>query len=255
MSDHNSHHLDDNQAKVIQIKPLNIIKKEETNIEHSTDRLMNIQMKNELQHTREEILSLKKRKETLLQEMNEEITQQRKNWENEKKDLIKQAHDEGYQNGFKLGEQESINQYTELINNANRMIDQATMDYHMTLEQSEEMIVTLAIHIAEKIIQQKITENPEIFLPIVSTAIKELKDQTKVSIYLHPVNYEFVLQQKQELVDLLDGDAKLSLYIDQDLKENDCMIEHPLGQIDASVDTQLHQIRNALQELVMEKKQ
>jgi flagellar assembly protein FliH len=38
------------------------------------------------------------------------------------------------------------------------------------------------------------------------------------------------------------------------MTENQCLIEHPFGRIDASIDTQLEQIRNVLDQVTMEKK-
>lgn len=251
MSNNNLHDVYENQAKVIQIKPIELIKRTEVDSKQPTDH-DKVSLQKELQSYKEEISQLKKQREQLLQDIKHEIALEKENWENEKEELIKQAHDQGYKDGFNLGKEEGLNQYNDLINDANELIHQATIDYHATIEKSEESIVTLAIHTAEKVIDQQLHENPDHFLPIVSKAIKEIKDQSKVSIYLHPNNYKLVVQQKEELVDALDGDTKLSIYINQELKENDCIIEHPFGQIDASVDTQLMQIREALHEFVME---
>jgi len=114
------------------------------------------------------------------------------------------------------------------------------------------MIVKLAVRSAEKVIKQQLSEHPESFLEIVKAAIHELKDHAVVSIFLHPDNYEHVLKQKDELRQLLDAETKLAIYIREDLEKNSCLIEHPYGQIDASVDTQLDQIRQALEEKAME---
>ena len=90
---------------------------------------------------------------------------------------------------------------------------------------------------------------------VVALEIKEIKDQSVVSIYLHPANYEIVLEQKAELKKMLETDTKLSLYINDELAENSCVIKHPFGEIDASVDTQLEAIRNVLKDLTMEQEQ
>lgn len=240
---------------MIEIKPIELITKKDKNKQQHQEADRKTLLQNDVRTYERQISDLKKRKELLRQEIKHEIAQEKEQWEHEKKALMKEAHDKGYEDGFNIGKQESLNKYNALIDQANELIEQATKDYHATIEKSEEMIVDLAIHTAERIMQQKITDDPKNFLPIVSSAIHEIKDQSTISIYLHPNNYEVVLQQKAELADLLDGDTKLSIYINQHLKENDCMIEHPFGQIDASVDTQLIQIRKALQEFVMEKKQ
>lgn len=253
LSKHHSQNYD-TQTKVIHVKPIKIKTKQETSTNNSSFEKTEV-LQNEI-HTYEKKLSkLKEHKEILLKEIKDKIKQEKENWKDEKKTLIKQAHEQGYHDGFELGKQESLQKHQILIDEANEIIKKATKDYHVKIEDSEEIIIELAIHTAQKVMKKGMKKNPESFLPIVRSAIKEIKDHSNISLYLHPKNYEFVRQQKKELVESLDGDTNLSIYIDQELNENDCLIEHPLGQIDASLDTQLLQIRKALQEYVMENKQ
>lgn len=69
---------------------------------------------------------------------------------------------------------------------------------------------------------------------------------------MHPNNYKLVTQQKKELDLFVDRDIKVSVYINETLTENSCLIEHQFGQLDASIDTQLHEIRKVLQEINVE---
>ncbi|MFB4475339.1 flagellar assembly protein FliH, partial [Oceanobacillus caeni] len=57
---------------------------------------------------------------------------------------------------------------------------------------------------------------------------------------------------KQELTQLLENNLKLSIYVKEELDVNACIVEHPFGQIDASIDTQLSQIKQILQDVVQE---
>lgn len=191
----------------------------------------------------------------ILTETQEMIAKEKKQWEDQKQQLIAEAKDLGYKEGFSIGKEESLIHYAGLLNKANEIIDSASEDYYAILESSEDTVVKLAIHSAEKIIQVKLAENPEAFIPIVKAAIKDIKEQSMVSIYLHPDNYHVVFSQKDELSRLLDSDAKLVIYAKEDMQVNHCLIEHPFGQIDASVDTQLKQLRAVLHEVNMENKQ
>jgi flagellar assembly protein FliH len=191
-------------------------------------------------------------RDTLIQETKEMIEQEKKQWEEEKKQWIETAKAEGFQTGISLGKEEGLQQYRQLLNEANDLTVLALKDYHTTLEKHSEKILDLAIHTAEKILNQQLTTEPDIFISIVKSAIKEIKDQPIISIYLHSSNYQTVLQQKEELVQLLENEAKLAVYIRESITVNSCLIEHPYGQIDASVDTQLQQIRSVIHEVVAE---
>lgn len=220
------------------------------------------QLKGELQRlqdsvkeAKKELKQTEKKKEHILQEAYAAIERDRDEWIKTKESYKKQAWDEGYKEGFSTGNQEGMDQYQELLNKANQIIESAWEDYHSTIEQSEEAIIDLAIYVAEKITRQKIEDEPLSFLPIVKAAIKELKDQSIVTIYVHPDNYETVFQHREELVRLMDGDANVTIRLKNELPPDSCIIEHPFGKIDASIDTQLNQIREILHNVSMEKEQ
>lgn len=243
------------KGKVIQIKSIQPNKIEHENINGSLSlEDEKITIEKELQNIEAELVRLKEEKEKLLQATRQKIINEKENWIKEKELLIKEGYQEGYDLGFIEGKQASEEKYNKLITQINDLVDVTTKDYHTTLEQSEHIIVDLAIKTSEKIIKDKIVEDSKVFLEIVTEAIKEIKDQSIISIYLHPNNYELLMKQKEELVNALDGDTKLSIYVDQKMVENECLIEHPFGQIDASIDTQLQQIREVLHQVTMEKK-
>lgn len=234
------------------------IKPKETKSKDTDDSMSlhheKIMLEQELINARAELDHLKLEKAKMLQEVRSGIENEKKDWEQEKQLLKKEAHQEGYDLGYTEGQQKGERQYDHLIEHINELVQVATNDYHATIEQSESMIIDLAIKTAEKIVKEEIANDPQTFLHIVTAAIQEIKDQSVISIYLHPNNYESILKQKNELLHALDGDTKLSIYIDQKLVENECFIEHPFGRIDASIDTQLQQIHDVLHQVTLEKK-
>lgn len=237
---------------MIQIKPLDRIKpdSEPTSLEQEYQSLQH-----KLQATQMELERLEKQKETMLKEARDAIKQKKDKWASEKQILMEQIHEKGYQAGFTHGEQESVDQYKEILHKANKIVFATMKDYHEMMAKSDKVIIDLAIKTAEKIVKREIKQDPQSFLNIVTAAIKEIKDQANISIYVHPTDYEFILQQKNELKNMLNGHSNMSIFIDQALTENSCLIEHPFGQIDASIDTQLQEIRDILQEVTMESKQ
>lgn len=50
-------------------------------------------------------------------------------------------------------------------------------------------------------------------------------------------------------MELFEETKRISIYADDTLLVNSCIVEHPYGQIDATIDTQLEQVRNALLEI------
>lgn len=207
-----------------------------------------------LAQAKEALSELEKKEKQILADVRETIQREQAAWQEEKQQWVEAAKAEGYQAGFTQGEAAGEKTYQASIDLANHVVDLVKEDYQKTLEQTDDVIVQLGIHTAEKILEQKLEAEPDLFLNIVKPALKEIKDQSVVSIYLHPIDYETVLTQKDELKRILERDSKLSLYINDELEKHSCIIEHPFGQIDATVGTQLQKIRSALTELVMESK-
>lgn len=246
----NLHAPYDLPKKLIAIKPVHIAHILDEQDTSEADLLPTLEEK--IMHAQMEYERILREQKQLIEQTKDTIAKELQEWEVERQQYIELAQEEGYASGFAAGNQAGLEAYTSQLEQANAITEAATKDYHATVEQSEETIIDLAVHTAEKIIKDTITEQPEAFLAIVTTAIKEIKDQSHITIYLNPSNYEFVMQQKEELVRLIDHDSKLVIYTNEEINENGCMIEHPFGKIDASIDTQLQQIRDTLQEIALE---
>ncbi|WP_205135538.1 flagellar assembly protein FliH [Virgibacillus halotolerans] len=239
------------EKKQIKIKAIDLSKKNTA----PSDQNVGQKSEHELEEARNELETILSERDILIQETKEKVEQEKQQWESQKKQWIEAAKAEGFQAGFSQGKDEGLQEYQQLLHQANDLTTAALKDYHATVEKSSEEIINLAIHTAGKVLDKQLTVDPNTFLTIVKSAIKEIKDQPIISIYLHPSNYQVVLQQKEEIALLLENEAKLAIYTRENIAENSCLIEHPFGQIDASVDTQLQQIRNALHTIATENKQ
>lgn len=231
------------EQKIIKLRPIQL--KEEVQPEENKSEIWQQHeaiAKKELEHARKE-------KEKMLTDAREAIDAEKEKWQTERAHYVEQARIEGFSKGFAEGEEEGASQYQAAINNINMLIDQVRAEYDATIEKSEQAILELAIHAAEKIMKQTLSEDPGAFLHIVKAAIKELKDQSVISIHLHPENYQHVVEQKDELERILEHETRLSIYIKQEIARGGCVIEHPFGKIDAGIDTQLEEIRTVLHDI------
>ncbi|MFZ3587923.1 flagellar assembly protein FliH [Bacillus sp. DJP31] len=187
-----------------------------------------------------------------LQTTNEMIAHSKKDWESEKINLIELANQEGFQAGYKQGEQAAKEQYSETLQEANRVVEQSKIDFVEQVEQSEEVILKLAVKIAGKILQVHLEDKKEDFVKIVKHAIKEVKDFGDINIIVHPFMYELVVTQKDELRALFNREKNLFIYPSVELQETSCIIESSFGRIDASIDSQLAEMKVKLLELLQE---
>ncbi|WP_407640171.1 flagellar assembly protein FliH [Bacillus massiliglaciei] len=196
----------------------------------------------------EEIL-LKAHNEAL--RLKREIEEDRQRWENEEKPLLReQAQKEGFQQGYEDGQQKGYQEMAESIQFAGSIIESSKEDYQKHIEASEPVILELAVQVAGKIIASKLESEDETFLGIVKRAVKQVKEHTEVQLHIHPMHYPFVLDHKDELLAIFPRETELYIYPDEEMSETGCYIESDKGRIDASVDTQLEEIKQKLTELL-----
>ncbi|MDL4840061.1 flagellar assembly protein FliH [Aquibacillus rhizosphaerae] len=232
-------------SKVIGIKPvqINVHKSVEDNDNDASEQLLSIEK--ELNDALTQLEQTKLETTKLVNAAKEQIDKEKQIWETEKKQLIEDAQLSGYQDGFDSGSKESMDQYKQLVDHAKTIVDEAKTDYLRTIDQSEEEILKIGINVASKIIHTVIDEGDE-FINIVRDVLKEVKEQASINIFSHPEDYQIILNHKQELLNIISSKAVLSIYPDSDLEKGSCIVETPFGKIDASVQSQLLELRNKL---------
>ncbi|KRG09756.1 hypothetical protein ACA30_15010 [Virgibacillus soli] len=179
------------------------------------------------------------------------IKQQQEQWDFEKKELTKSAYEEGFQIGVNEGRQQGFDQYKLKIEQAKQVTDQSKIEYEQYIRNSEIVILELAIASAEKIIQTTFAEEPERFLPLVKSALKEVRNSKEIQIHVNPAQYELLLAEKAELETIFPQDVECFIYPDVDLKEYGCQIESEHGRIDANISDQLVELKEKLLEILM----
>lgn len=181
----------------------------------------------------------------------DEVQQAREHWEKQEKIMyIEQAQKEGYQQGIEDGIQKGYNEVAGEIAFAKKVVESSKKDYQQHIESSESVILDLAMKVAGKVIGRQLENDEESFLSIVKKAIKEARDYREVQLHIHPIQYQSILTHKEELISIFPKDTELYIYPDDDLNESSCIIESENGRIDASVDSQLQEIKMKLTELL-----
>lgn len=192
--------------------------------------------------------------EEMLKQSKLQIEEEKTLWESQREVHRKQAYEDGYQEGFQKGVTEANEEYKVAIQSAQETIDLAKAEYLNIINQSEETILALGVKIASKITRLFYQDKPEAFVELVKQAIQEIEDQPQIKLFVHPKYYSFVIEQKDELLAIVNSKAELVIYPHEELNFEDCYLESSIGRIDASVDSQLLQIRERLFELLEEEK-
>ncbi|QRY38629.1 flagellar assembly protein FliH [Bacillus sp. PDNC022] len=178
-----------------------------------------------------------------------EINQRRTDFEEERMQLIEEAKQAGYQEGFQKGEADANMQYQAILDQANDIVSLARQDYEEKIESSAEQIVELAFELAKRV-WYAAEDTKDQFLALVKQVIAEVKEYENISIYVDPEHYEHVMEYKDELIRILQKDTHLAIYSDEKAPKGTCYVETSFGKVEASVDTQMNQLKEKLLEVI-----
>lgn len=161
----------------------------------------------------------------------------------EEADAIRQAAaKEGYQDGLssaKADIEDLRNSITEFMNAKQDVFDKIAPE-----------ILSISVDIAKKIIKKELTQSPEILLDSVSTILKGLsKEETKITLRTNPSQVSLLKGEVPEIAENLGLEAKIMVIPDESVMEGGCVVTTTNGVVDATIDTQLAIISEALKEI------
>ena len=177
------------------------------------------------------------------------LAEERQQLEHDREKVLKDAYEEGFQQGFHEGMRKGYEEAEREILNAQSVVEKAKEEYEKYVEKGEQTILAIAMKAAEKILHQKLEEQPDILLPIIRQAVFEVKEYQNIHIYVHPSRYPLLIDQKDELLFPLSLEKQIYIYPSPELSESDCIIETDGGRIDAGIDTQFAELKKKLYEI------
>ncbi|WP_244988895.1 flagellar assembly protein FliH [Robertmurraya siralis] len=240
--------VEEQENKVISIRSFKV-ENEEVDVD-AADIEISMQQKEILNEAKEEANRIVAEARAFQEQVQAQLQEERNNWDEEVVRLTNQAQESGYEAGFLQGKEEGYQQMHELIEQARETVNLSKTDYHRTIEESEPIILAIALKVAERILGQHLEGQSDHFLSIVKRALKEAREYREIQLHVHPAHYELLLSQKEDLIKIFPKETELYIYPDGDLTELSCIIESANGRIDASVDQQLLEIKAKLFELL-----
>ncbi len=197
--------------------------------------------------------------ETMLSEAHEQIdawwTERREQDEQLVESLKQQGYDEGYQQGMAQAEQEIQQAYERKIAEAQAVLQQAYQAKEQILQEAEPFVVTLSCAVAEKVIQQQLTVDPDIILEIARRTLARKRESGTITLCVSPEQFSFVHAAREELGLAIDSQAELEIIPDTSVNDGGCVVRSSLGSIDARIDTQLSEIKKALLQVAIQQEE
>lgn len=180
----------------------------------------------------------------------------------EARQLLEQAQEQGYQDGYARGVQEGVEQaltehggalkqqLAEFRGDLERALDSVAQAKEKSLQKYLDELKDCAIAVGEKVIHISLKSSGEVIKRMILAETEKLKKTDWVKIYMEKTDYEMMMQGDADVISQL---ARLSdnvkfVVMNKD-KSGRCIIETPGEVIDISVDTQMENIREILENI------
>lgn len=161
----------------------------------------------------------------------------------EEADSIREAASkEGYQEGLK----KAVDDIAE-IKSALLAFQNAPQE---VFEYIAPEILEISVEIAQKIIKTEVTQNPQVVLDKITEILKTLsKEEPKVTIRVNPLQVSIAKQGMGEVLESAGLDTKIVVLPDETVTEGGCIVTTNNGVIDATIESQIAIIKEALKEV------
>ncbi|HAA77467.1 TPA: hypothetical protein DCE37_20330 [Candidatus Latescibacteria bacterium] len=158
------------------------------------------------------------------------------------------AYHAGFEDGTNEGMKQGLNQAEEEVVRFQELVDTLTGQWKDTLRTYEAAVTDLAIRIARKIIDVEIDHNSESVLQAVHACLGYVEDKTKVIIRVNPDDLEAVRRHRNDWLESLESIDHLLIEAEPTVAKGGCVVETPIGDVDAQIEERLERLRIALLE-------
>ncbi len=169
------------------------------------------------------------------------------------RNLISRAREEAQsikEAAAKEGYQEGLAQAREDVLEVKNTIMEFAGAKQAVFDEVSPYILGISVDIAKKIIKRELEQDPSLILDNIQELLKRLsKEETKITLKVNPVQVSLIKSEVPELVSNAGLDAKVMVVPDEGIMEGGCMLTTTNGVIDATIETQLSVISEALKEI------
>ncbi len=111
-------------------------------------------------------------------------------------------------------------------------------------------MLRLVFAVAEQIIGREVSADPAIIVTIIEKALQSSVRSDQYKIAVNPDDLDIVNQQKPLFLASVSGLKNLSIEADATITAGGCRVDSELGDVDATIETQLDAIKEALIEAI-----
>lgn len=165
------------------------------------------------------------------------------------------ASELGYQNGYREGiikaDEDVRSEYAAMTAEASTVLENAHRVKEEIIREAEPFLIELSTGIAEKILVRELTMHPEQVMELTKAVLMRKREKGLVTLCVAPRHFAYFHDARHELQLVIDSQAELQILPDASVPDYGCVMRTEFGSVDARIDTQLKEIKQALLSLLL----
>lgn len=152
---------------------------------------------------------------------------------------LTQARQSGFQDGLRRGRDEAAASIEQTLERLAETLRELAQVKRKVRNEAEQELVQLSLAIARRILYRELTTDPESIHGIVHAALQKLQNREIVRVRVYPAAAAAV----RAAFERVGNAAAVEIVADTKLETGAILFETALGDLDASVETQLQEIQ------------
>ena len=158
--------------------------------------------------------------------------------------------EDAWQKGYDEGNESAKEQYSGLIMEAEAALESAMEEHDKVLEGIETEIIDLVAEVSKSVIGSELATNRDSIICLVRLALEKCSNKNNLMLRVSPGDYEYLVENRDRLNTIVQGAGDMEIRQDQSLEPGSCLLETPFGSVDASAQTRLRKIEEALRDIL-----
>jgi flagellar assembly protein FliH len=150
-----------------------------------------------------------------------------------------EAHHRGVEDGLRRGREEASAEVKKAFDEVARTLEELSKTKRKLRHEAEQELVKLSLAVARRILYREISTDPSSIEGIVHAALEKLQQREASRVRVYPAGVPAV----RAALDRIGVRAGIEVVADPGLTSGGILFETTVGELDASVETQLQEIQ------------
>ena len=174
----------------------------------------------------------------------------------ETRDRIEVLEEEAYEKGFAQGEKDGFEigekKAAKKAERLEAVLNQIQQLKQNLIKQTEKELLDMVFKIAEKVVHTQINYGTNAITDTIIHAIRIAAEKSRITLRVNPEDYEFVERLRPEIFSQFKELKTMTVNSDASVTRGGCLLETARGNVDASIETQLEKLSQAIEDAYLE---